>query len=96
MSRKPNGDRVTEGERKVFAFLRQYIEEMGYAPTVREIMRGCGWHGPVSAQTALDRLEERGCIVRESRKSRTIRIVGSLGACPSRTHEVGGEWVENV
>lgn len=57
----------------VFDFIRRYIDENHFSPTLREIGEGC-YTGHTSILRHLDRLEGMGWIEREPGKPRSIRI----------------------
>ncbi len=58
----------------VYDFIKTYIQEHAYPPTLREIARGC--YLSTSAVTRhLNRLEQRGKIYREPARARGIRLL---------------------
>lgn len=66
--------RLSGRQAEALAFVRDYIAERGYAPTLAEIAR---WLG-VSKQMAhrhVQKLEDKGAIAREVASPRTIRVV---------------------
>lgn len=65
------GDAVSK---LVYDFLVTYGEAHGFPPAIREIASGT-FMGTASVMRALDKLEARGCIVREPGRARSIRIV---------------------
>lgn len=60
-------------QQAVLDYIRSYITEHGYAPTVREIGVRFGWSSPSTVQGKLDQLVREGSIERVG--SRAIRIV---------------------
>ena len=58
----------------VYAFVSAYIQEQGYAPSLREIAAACGI-GMGTALRHLDRLEARGQITRVSHQPRSISLL---------------------
>lgn len=66
------------GKRQVaiYDFIRAYSEEHGYPPSVREIGAAVGLASPSTVHMHLKVLEERGLIKRDSKKPRTIEVVG--------------------
>jgi repressor LexA len=62
-----------ESTEKVYQFLKNYIEERNYPPTVREIADGCAL-ARSSVTRHLDRLEMQGRIERLPGKARGIRL----------------------
>lgn len=58
----------------VYAFIRDYIEQEGYPPSLRDIARGCGL-GLTTANYHLSRLVQLGLIRRASGQARSLRLV---------------------
>ena len=69
LSRRPGGNgaqgrggqlapRLTEGQVRLLAFLRDFTARNPYPPTVRELARGCGISSTSVADRQLRRLEE--------------------------------------
>lgn len=56
----------------LLAYLRSFIEENGYAPSVRELQEHFGWKSPDTAQRRLRELVDQGLIERVG--PRAIRI----------------------
>ena len=59
-------------EQKVLEYLREKMNEKGYAPSVREICKDLGIKSTSSAQGYLEKLAKKGYIDRENGKSRAI------------------------
>ena len=59
---------------KLIRFIQAYQKRHGYAPTVREIMRGFQLGSICASYYRLKRLEELGLVVRRSRSGRAIEI----------------------
>ncbi len=59
---------------QVYAFIRAYIDEHGFAPSLRDIGEGC-YLSPSNVMRYLDKLEARGLISREFRKPRSIALL---------------------
>ncbi len=60
---------------QVYQFIREYLSEHGYSPSLREIAAACGL-GMTALMRHLDRLEVQGRIVRVPRQARSIRLPG--------------------
>ncbi len=56
-------------------FIRKFVDEKGYPPTVREICSQVGFKSTASAKYYLDKLEEQGAIRKGDNKNRAIEIV---------------------
>jgi len=59
----------------VYAFIKLYMQQHGYAPSLREIAAGC-YLGTSSVLRHLDRLEAWGRITREPGRARSMSLVG--------------------
>ena len=67
---------LTIKQERVLNFLKKFVGDAGYPPTVREIASGLGMAGPHGAKKILDILERKGYIRKSARGSRAIDIVG--------------------
>ncbi|HEV8664051.1 MAG TPA: transcriptional repressor LexA [Candidatus Methylomirabilis sp.] len=64
---------LTPRQREVLEFIKRFLEEQGYPPTVREIGRHFGFV-PRSVFDHLKALERKGYLKREATKSRSLQI----------------------
>lgn len=60
---------------RILNFIRYFLEDKGYAPTVRDIMKGCNISTPSVVQYHLNKLEKEGYIQRDPQVFRSIRLV---------------------
>lgn len=60
---------------RIFGFIRDFLAVKGYAPTVRDIVRGCNISTTSVVQHHLDKLEKEGYIQRDPQVFRSIRLV---------------------
>jgi repressor LexA len=70
-------DRITKRQNEVLEFIRDYIMEAGFSPTVREIAEHFGFTSHTSAEKHLVSLEKKGLIRRQPGLSRTIELMSS-------------------
>lgn len=68
---------LNDKEREMYEYIRETIKNEGYAPTVRDIRASLGIKSTATVHLYLQKLEDKGYIVREQGKSRTIRIDGA-------------------
>lgn len=61
----------------VYAFIRSYVTEHGYPPSLREISRAC-YLGRSTALRYLDKLEAQGKIKRQPNKARSIHLLEKI------------------
>ena len=65
--------KLTKSQQRVLDCIRDYIEQNGYPPSVREICTAVGLSSPSTVQSHLNALEELGYISRGGGRSRSIR-----------------------
>jgi repressor LexA len=68
---------LTTTQANVLKFLKNFVGERGYPPTLREIASHFGLRGPKAPQKTLTILEKKGFIRRSPGGSRTIEILNS-------------------
>lgn len=80
---------LTPRQREVLDFIKRFLDEHGYPPTVREIGRHFGFV-PRSVFDHLKALERKGYLKREATKSRSLQITdpASPGRRAPRPREV--------
>ena len=71
--RKP---RLSETRERILKFIGDYFNDHDYAPTVRDIVRGCGLSSTAVVQHHLNVLEREGHIHRDPEVFRSIRLTG--------------------
>ena len=67
--------RIPESRLRILNFIRAFFSQRGYAPTVRDIVRGCGISTSSVVQHHLNMLEKEGYIDRDPKVFRSIRLV---------------------
>lgn len=67
--------RTTNTRLRILNFIRRFLKERGYAPTVRDIARGCNISTPSVVQHHLNILEREGYIRRDPEVFRSIQLV---------------------
>jgi repressor LexA len=68
-------EKLTETQEKALNFLREFLEEKGFPPTLREIASHFGLKGPKGPQKTLHILERKGYIHKTPGGSRAIEIL---------------------
>lgn len=67
-------EKLTKKQQELYDFIKNYINNYGYSPTIREIanvfQKSTGTIHPL-----LKRIREKGYITFEEKKSRTIKIL---------------------
>lgn len=76
MTDEKRRDPLSEGQQRVFDYIRDHTRLHGYPPTLREIGRQLGFRSTNGVSEHLWRLEKKGYITRSALLSRGIQIVG--------------------
>ncbi|MEO8391767.1 MAG: winged helix-turn-helix transcriptional regulator [Chloroflexota bacterium] len=69
---------IDQTSEALFGFIRTYIHENGYSPSLREIAEGC-YLGRSTVLRYLDKLEAKGRIARTIGKARSIALLEEHG-----------------
>ena len=64
---------------QILEFLRSFIEEKDYPPSIRDIQEGCGISSTSVVDYNLRKLEDKGYIRRDLEISRGIEVLGARG-----------------
>jgi repressor LexA len=67
---------LSERQQEILAFLKDFIMENGYPPSVREIGEAVGLSSSSTVHSHLSTLEDRGCIRRDPSSARALTIIG--------------------
>ncbi len=70
-------DKLTKKQKAVLECIEKNIAKRGYGPTVREICSDLGLSSPSTVHVHLKALEEKGYIVRDHLKSRSIILTSA-------------------
>lgn len=70
------GNELTVRQKEVFEFLKDFLREKGFPPTLREMASHFGLKGPKAPQKTLNILERKGYIRKVPGGSRAIEIIG--------------------
>ncbi|MSQ41481.1 MAG: repressor LexA [Dehalococcoidia bacterium] len=68
-------ERVSEKQQQILQFLREFIGEKDYPPSIRDIQEGCRISSTSVVDYNLKRLEEKGFIRRDREVSRAIELL---------------------
>lgn len=67
-------EKLSKKQKECLDFIKETIEEKGFAPTVREIEAALGYLSPSSAQYIVNQLIDAGYIERDPQRKRTLRL----------------------
>jgi repressor LexA len=81
--------RTSNTRQRILGFIGKFLNERGYAPTVRDIARGCNISTPSVVQYHLNMLEEEGHIRRDPEVFRSIQLLGRRQGALSRVPLLG-------
>jgi repressor LexA len=81
--------RTSNTRQRILSFIGRFLNERGYAPTVREIARGCKISTPSVVQYHLNTLEREGHIRRDPEIFRSIQLLGRRRGAISRVPLLG-------
>ena len=68
-------DKLTERQEVVLNYLKKFMAEHGYPPTVREICKELGLTSPATAHSHLEHLQNKGYIKKGDNKNRAIELL---------------------
>ena len=71
-------EQLTDRQNGMLDFIKQFLEENGYPPSIREIGRSVGISSTSVVNYNLNRLVDEGYLSRDQRISRGIRLLGVL------------------
>jgi len=66
---------LSHQEKKIITFIKQYLNDNGYPPTIREICQGVGLSSPSTVHHHLKNLESKGYLQRNPTKPRALELV---------------------
>lgn len=69
-----NGKPLTDQQRTVFTYIKQYLEDEGYAPLYREIRDGADLSNVGLVYKNLEALQKKGYIRKEENSKRGIEL----------------------
>ncbi len=67
---------------EVFEYLKHYVSENGYAPSVREICKACEIKSTATAFKYLNELSERGIIRKTDKRNRAVSLNNNAVSVP--------------
>ena len=67
-------------QREILDFIKSFSLDKGYPPTMREIGDGVGIASTAAVTYQLNALQQNGCILRDRRVARGIRLIENAGS----------------
>jgi repressor LexA len=71
---------LTRRQREIYEFIRQFIEEHSYSPSLEEIAKGMQLSSLATVHKHLTNLADKGLIMRHWNRGRGIELVGELNS----------------
>ena len=68
-------DKLTKRQNDVLKFLKKYIADHGYPPTIREICEGVNLSSPATVFVHIKNLEKNGFVKSSNNKFRTLELL---------------------
>ncbi len=68
-------EKITTKQKETLNYIKKYIVNHGFPPSVREICKGMNLSSPATVHAHLRQLEKKGIIRKESNKFRTIELL---------------------
>ena len=68
-------ENITNKQNETLTFIKKYMVEHGFPPSVREICKGMNLSSPATVHAHLKQLEKKGIIRKEASKFRTIELL---------------------
>jgi repressor LexA len=78
MDKNPRDKGLSHKQQRILDFLRDFLEEKDYPPSIRDIVRGCGFSSTSVVDYNLNILESGGYIRRDHDVSRGIGLLPNL------------------
>ncbi len=92
--------RLPNPKMRIYDFVREFISERGYPPSIREIAAGLGYKSTKAVKVHLDDLATQGVIKRKEGHARAIQVepwgIPIMGRVPAGTPTLAVEDVEEV
>jgi repressor LexA len=85
------GSMVTDRQRAILDYVRGFVDEHGYPPTVREIGEAVGLRSPSTVHAHLAQLERAGLLKRDPTKPRAIELADRRAAAEVHMLPLVGE-----
>ena len=92
--------RLPNPKMRIFEFVREFITDRGYPPSIREIAAALGYKSTKAVKVHLDGLAEQGLIKRKEGHARAIQMepwgIPIVGRVPAGTPNLAVEDVEEI
>lgn len=69
---------VSKTREKILKYIREFVDDRGYSPTIRDILKGCSISSTAVVQHHLNVLEREGIIHRDPEVFRSIQLADKI------------------
>lgn len=88
--------RPTKKQYELLAFITQFIQDNGYSPSYREIMKGCNYTSVATVSLHVNNLINRGHIIKRDKSARSLEVVGDIPVKPAADNNHAHELVPEI
>ena len=88
--------KITKRQQQIYDFIKEYQQEKGYPPSVREMASAVGLSSPSTVHAHLSALEARGLLKRDATKPRALELFDEDGSSVSISKSVSLPLVGRV
>ncbi|MDZ7786345.1 MAG: hypothetical protein U5L95_04465 [Candidatus Saccharibacteria bacterium] len=67
--------RPTKKQRETLTYIEEFINEHGYSPSYREIMRACNYTSVATVALHVNNLIKRGHLIKRDHRARSLEVV---------------------
>lgn len=75
-----NTTRPTKKQHELLEFIGEFIDQHGYSPSYREIMKGCNYTSVATVALHVNNLIKRGHIVKREKSARSLEVVSGISS----------------
>tara|TARA_B100001057_G_scaffold481797_1_gene556251 strand:+ start:1405 stop:2013 length:609 start_codon:yes stop_codon:yes gene_type:complete len=72
------GNELTDAQKELFDWIRNYIKDFQHSPSIRQMMKAMALKSPAPIQSRLKHLQEKGYISWQEGKARTLQLANEL------------------
>ncbi len=92
--------RPTKKQRELLVFIEQFVQQHGYGPSYREIMRGCNYSSVATVAAHVNNLISRGHLKKRDKSARSLEVVkqdGEVSTAPQLKITAANEkWLIDI
>ena len=87
---------LTEAQKELFEWIKNYIKEFQHSPSIRQMMKAMDLKSPAPIQSRLKHLQEKGYISWQEGRARTLQLANQLvGHIPVLGSVAAGGLIES-